>query len=567
MGRIAPADRRRSEAHRKSARRSSRYVGLPPHPPARRRMIETFHVTDIRELRENLKRYPRWRAHALATLLNPIERIGLRALLATEKEDDEAFYLGEALRFTLSSKPVRPQTYQERYRPRFRDWVHDKFVPWQPSATITADELGVLLWLLVQRLGVEEKAGLQTLAHDTGLSRERVAGELLALRVFAVYNAIGDVFDVGPAMVIKGWFLTATEALAANDTVALGSQRDHDWVRGLLPKVLDASARKTGCPRPNSLDSLTYDPQSLIACFRAYAAGFKFEASSGEEAAHPGAVGTLRPSGWAGSAVKVFKTRFEGKGNDVLFDTVVRVELGACHILAVDLIKEYGIRQMVLESWGPTGGSREVASRTTSRASSERSVGLGASPGQASHQPSHPTRATKRPDTRFYTQPIELSIDLAGRLFGVATEGMEALTESVMQREGVPQKDIHRLGLEALCLRLFTARTAFMRETDQDAQHRAEVLNKFDNLVAGYFGPEQSRTYADRTKSYHVALTKSYHLAVKAGTDFEEAMGQEYSRVCGWKSERAVAIGASQAISMIVTAREAISDYRLTQTL
>jgi hypothetical protein len=30
----------------------------------------------------------------------------------------------------------------------------------------------------------------------------------------------------------------------------------------------------------------------------------------------------------------------------VLFDTVVSVELTACHIQAVELIKEYGIRQM-----------------------------------------------------------------------------------------------------------------------------------------------------------------------------------------------------------------------------
>jgi hypothetical protein len=151
--------------------------------------------------------------------------------------------------------------------------------------------------------------------------------------------------------------------------------------------------------------------------------------------------------------------------------------------------------------------------------------------------------------------PVEISIDLAGRLFKVATIGMQDFARPLLEQIGVDREVFRRLELEGLFLRLFTGRTAFLRETDQDDQHKTEVLNYFDKLVAMHFGenPDHARMYAERSEAYR--------LAAAASEDFEETLGSEYSRLCRWEGERAVALGASQAIVMVVTAREAVIDY------
>ncbi len=158
------------------------------------------------------------------------------------------------------------------------------------------------------------------------------------------------------------------------------------------------------------------------------------------------------------------------------------------------------------------------------------------------------------PEEADERQPIAISIDLAGRLFGVATVGMRDFAKPLLERSGVDGDVFRRLEWEGLCLRLFAGRIAFMRETEEENQLQIEVLNLFDDLVASYFDDERRRTFADRSKAYQQALA--------VGDDFEETLGREYSRLCGWKGENAVAIGASQAIGMVVTAKEAVSDYR-----
>jgi len=195
---------------------------------------------------------------------------------------------------------------------------------------------------------------------------------------------------------------------------------------------------------------------------------------------------------------------------------------------------------------GPARGSRNAPP-----VSADPSTGLSTSAATAYHQPPYPSPAANEADKR---QPIAISFDLAGRLFGVATVGMRDFAKPLLEQSGVDGDVFRRLEWEGLCLRLFTARTAFMRETEQDEQLQTEVLNFFDDLVALYFDDERTRTYADRSKAYQRALS--------VGGDFEETLGREYSRLCGWNGQNAVAIGASQAIGMIVTAQEAVSDYR-----
>ncbi|HST07685.1 MAG TPA: hypothetical protein VLJ83_05905, partial [Gemmatimonadaceae bacterium] len=135
------------------------------------------------------------------------------------------------------------------------------------------------------------------------------------------------------------------------------------------------------------------------------------------------------------------------------------------------------------------------------------------------------------------------------------TEGMRDFGRRALEQLGVDDETFRRLELEGLCLRLFTGRTVFIRKTDQGDQHKTEVLDYFDDLVAWHFeqNPEGAPIYADRSNAYKLALEGS--------EEFEEALGREYSRLCGWKGEKAVSMGAAQAIGMVVTAQEAISDY------
>jgi hypothetical protein len=156
---------------------------------------------------------------------------------------------------------------------------------------------------------------------------------------------------------------------------------------------------------------------------------------------------------------------------------------------------------------------------------------------------------------RRQRQPIAISIDLAARLFDVATIGMRNFGRPFLEQAGVTDNTFRRLELEGLCLRLFTARTAFERENDQDEQHKSAVLDFFDKLVASHFyaSPQHAHIYADRSKAYQLALA--------ASDEFEEVLGREFSRLCRWDGEGAIAHGASQAIAMTVTAQEAVGDY------
>lgn len=192
-------------------------------------------------------------------------------------------------------------------------------------------------------------------------------------------------------------------------------------------------------------------------------------------------------------------------------------------------------------------------SRSASPLSADPSPGPSASPATTSHQSPHPAAAAMSVDER---QPIATSLDLAGRLFDVATVGMRDYGKPLLEQSGVDDEVFGRLELEGLFLRLFTARTAFIREADQDAQLQTEVLSYFDDLVALHFedGPQRVQSYADRIKAYQLVLA--------TGDALEETLGREYSRLCAWNGEKAVAMGASQAIGMIVTAQEAVSDYR-----
>jgi hypothetical protein len=219
--------------------------------------------------------------------------------------------------------------------------------------------------------------------------------------------------------------------------------------------------------------------------------------------------------------------------------------------------KEY---QIAAEEFGTLGDRLRTQpprdSRNAPPASPDPSAGIGASAAKAYHKPAYPSPAADEADER---QPIATSIDLAGRLFGVATVGMRDFAKPLLERSGVDGDVFRRLEWEGLCLRLFTGRTAFMRETEQEEQLQTEVLTVFDRLVALYFDDERRRTYGGRSQAYQQALA--------VGDDFEEILGRAYSRLCGWTGENAVAIGASQAIGMVVTAQEAVIDYRASNPL
>lgn len=158
--------------------------------------------------------------------------------------------------------------------------------------------------------------------------------------------------------------------------------------------------------------------------------------------------------------------------------------------------------------------------------------------------------------------PIELSIDLAGRLFSVATEGMRNFGKPLLGQWGIDGDVFRRLELEGLCLRLFTARTAFIRATDQGNKHNTRVLDYFDDLVRWHFdkNPEGAAIYLERCKAYQLAL-EGPAANEEWQEAWEEALGREYSRLTGWTGPAAIPIGAAQAAAMITTVKESVIDY------
>lgn len=294
-------------------------------------MTQFYHPVDVRELLAQLNAYPQWRRDALVTLLAPVPRRALNALLAAEP-NSELHSFREVLEFTFSMNPLRPLPFPERRRRGgggwFRRILPSRFAAWKPKRVICADELGVALWEYVRsREDLDQAATI--LPRYTRVKPTEIRLELFALRLHATRWAVVDLFDPGPGDAVNAWIYTSMEAFSktfAQDDVHIFTNARR--IRNDLPAI-------TGIPEApfgNDTHNPFYDAGFMMARLADYASQTRLTYGP-----HP----AYAKLPWLKSATDVFvgALSLTNPGAVDLAGTAIV----ACYEGASDLVREFGV--------------------------------------------------------------------------------------------------------------------------------------------------------------------------------------------------------------------------------
>jgi hypothetical protein len=290
---------------------------------------------DIRQLLGDLKKYPHWRRNALVTLLPPVTRIGLRALLAGEPEEG-LFSMGEMIDSSWSKEPVRPMTWQERRALRLPKWFSRVFSSRAPAVeqrpVIRADELGVVLWDFLAQNGDYTEYVVASFGRHTSVAHADIRREVFVLDLTIAYFAIWNQFDIGLATAVHSWLLTAVETFS---TGLPGSNVFGPHVR--VRQIRESSAArelKGGSPGPTatSRERLAYGFAQVFDRMPYYA-GLRTASSDG---------GIPSNLFWTKHVVEIFLRVLE-KAGDPAAAHMARLAAATSYSRTVDVIRHYEI--------------------------------------------------------------------------------------------------------------------------------------------------------------------------------------------------------------------------------